>query len=469
MKGFGIWGVGLAGSIAAHLAVIPVLSLTIEPDPLQPQPQPQSEIEIQAYQVDRTEAQARQPDAETAASGDTGGATLNNGAIAQSTARAQAPDATKLTQVRPDTDALPSADAQAVSLSSTTTGAETVAPASSISPTNITPLTPQVAEVANLDAPDAMRVDGTIPAAQHTAATPPPKSIAIAADQTPIQLAAATPPAEKGKADFAWESAPDAQIDAKSLATIQSFMQPGDLSGQTGEVRDGIADLLATVPCARLQAVFIPETGSIDLLGHIPEDGLRGPVLEALQNQIGAGIPVRDNMRILPRPQCGALSGISSVGLPQSTDQLTNPLIVGADAHAREFNYVKGDRLTFDLTAPDYDAFIYVDFFDAGGQVIHLVPNDVVALSESPSQSVFQIGVETPDAPSLNITIGPPYGQEIAVAFAASAPLYDGIRPISEPAEAYLDWLRDRVSDARAADPDFKGEWVYFFVATTDQ
>jgi hypothetical protein len=78
--------------------------------------------------------------------------------------------------------------------------------------------------------------------------------------------------------------------------------------------------------------------------------------------------------------------------------------------------------------------------------------------------------VGAPDAgePFLNITIGPPYGQEIAAAFAASAPLYDGLRPLSEPADAYLAWLKTRVAEARARDPDFKGEWVYFFVSTRE-
>jgi hypothetical protein len=63
--------------------------------------------------------------------------------------------------------------------------------------------------------------------------------------------------------------------------------------------------------------------------------------------------------------------------------------------------------------------------------------------------------------------VGPPYGQEIAAAFAASAPLYDGVRPTLEPAVPYLDWLRERVRAVRAGQPDFKGEWVYFFVATS--
>ena len=120
------------------------------------------------------------------------------------------------------------------------------------------------------------------------------------------------------------------------------------------------------------------------------------------------------------------------------------------------------------LAAPEYDAFVYVDFFDADGNVIHLIPNDRVPLKARPANSTFFVGKKQGDEPALSITIGPPYGQEIAVAFAASAPLYDGVRPLSEPAAPYLEWLKTQVAAARGKDPAFKGEWVYFMVATKD-
>jgi hypothetical protein len=79
----------------------------------------------------------------------------------------------------------------------------------------------------------------------------------------------------------------------------------------------------------------------------------------------------------------------------------------------------------------------------------------------SPAQASFGIGKE-----GLQLTIAPPFGQEIAAAFAASEPLYDGLRPIQEPAAPYLAFLQERVREARAKNPDFKGEWVYFFITT---
>ena len=245
-------------------------------------------------------------------------------------------------------------------------------------------------------------------------------------------------------------------------------MRPGDAAARSDETHDALTAILTSVPCSRLQAEFNPETGSLDLRGHVPDPAMKGPVLAALQAQLGSAIKVNDAMLILPRPQCGALSGIAEVGLPQSQDQLTNPRLIGADAQARAYDYTAGQTLVLDLAAPDYDAYVYVDFFAADGTVIHLVPNDTVPLRLRAAKSAMRVGAPDADEPFLNITIGPPYGQEIAAAFAASAPLYDGLRPLSESAGPYLDWLKLQVATAREADPDFKGEWVYFFVATRE-
>jgi uncharacterized protein DUF4384 len=325
------------------------------------------------------------------------------------------------------------------------------------------------AAVVPAAAQSASRLDSRapllVPARRQDASGAPASDYTAAAT---ARLSDLPPPSEAGRATLAW-SGEAGTVDPVSLAAIQAFMRPGDLAGSdsnAGSVRDGIAAFLQSVPCARIQAAFIPETGSLELRGHIPENGLRGPVLSALQDQIGSAIPVTDNLLILPRPQCGALSGIAGVGLPQSTDQDTDARLVGPDAHARAYDYSEGQRLSFDLSAPDYDAWLYVDYFDADGQVLHLVPNEIVALEKLVAKSTIGIGKERVGLPSLTITVGPPFGQEIAVAFAASTPLYEGLRPIREPAEPYLAFLKERVALARQREPRFKGEWVYFFITT---
>jgi hypothetical protein len=333
--------------------------------------------------------------------------------------------------------------------------------------------------LAQIDLPDAGTLDrvpiqpAALGSSEKSAMPLPEVSGAPVALSLETAASEPAPPAPKNatrmKAALAFSGAARGEIDPVSLAAFQSFVRPGDMPEQGGGVRDAVSELLAQVPCSRLQVEFDPQTTSLQVKGHIPEDGLRTPILRALQLQMGDDINVSDNILILPRPQCGALSGISEVGLPQSTDQITNPMLIGADTHVRELDFVKDDRLFFDLTAPDYGSYVYVDYFDADGNVLHLSPNAHVPLRKMAAKSVFRVGARTPEGDGLQILIGPPYGQEIAAAFAASVPLHDGSRPLIEPAAPYLDWLKSQVAKARAEHPDFKGEWVYFFVRTSER
>lgn len=276
---------------------------------------------------------------------------------------------------------------------------------------------------------------------------------------------ARTPQGEPVTATLALPGA-EGMTDPLSLAALQSFLAPQDQASDADAVRDGLASLLTTLPCARVQARYDPDTQSLILSGHVPDAAQASPLAQAVQSQMGADIPVRADLLVLPAPQCQALTGLAQIGLPQSNDQITNPLLVGPGTHARQFSYLQGDQLSLEIESPDYDSYVYVDYFDSAGQVIHLSPNEVTPLVLSPPAAPLRIGALTQDDPGLFITIGPPYGQEIAVAFAASRPLFDAPRPLVEPAAPYLSALRQAIAAARAQDPDFKGEWAYFFVAT---
>lgn len=299
-----------------------------------------------------------------------------------------------------------------------------------------------------------------------------PRGSAVTAARTPAQRVPARRPMTPRvsgldsagtvlQAGLEWSGAGGVALDGASIATLQAFLQPGQAAGQ--DVRDRMAGAMAAPDCARVHSVFDPDTGMLELRGHVPDAAARAPLIAALQGQIGAALPLRDALQILPRPQCALLDGIAALGLPQSEEQLTDTDLVGENAQVREYAFVEGARLVIDLNAPDYPAYVYVDYFDASGQVLHLMPNDRTPLRRMAPDQVFAIGRGT----DLDLRIAPPFGQDIAVAFASSVPLYDGIRPLVEPAAPYLADMQARIADARAADPAFRGEWVYLFVATS--
>lgn len=268
------------------------------------------------------------------------------------------------------------------------------------------------------------------------------------------------PSSARIEAGLAWSGSENLLLDPQSVATLAAFLQPGAAQGE--ELRDEMSGLLTSVPCARVHTVFDPVSGGLELRGHVPDPSARAPLLAVLRAQVGGGLPLRDMTRILPEPQCRLLDGIAALGLPQSEEQLTDRDLVGENAHVREYAFDEGDRLTIDLIAPEYPAFIYVDYFDALGQVIHLRPNALAPLEQVAANAAFSIG----RGDDFDLRIAPPFGQDIAVAFASSDRLYEAERPLIEPALPYLAEMRKRVAELRQSNPEFQGEWVYLFVAT---
>ncbi|MEP2714928.1 DUF4384 domain-containing protein [Pseudophaeobacter sp.] len=478
-RGAGIWAIGLTASTCAHLGAAALVIPYLTPEPVPQQPSPQSAMTLASQQVTRSQAQEQSATPEPGKQAPAKGDSLNAGAVQQTTAPAKAPSQDSLDPATPASQPLTSLAPPGETLAPDQSKPQ-LAALSAAKPEPAPALAPATQSVAS-EQPDPPALETAMPDTTPAAPiTPQPvllgttkstgKTVAFAETSALTQpLPNSNPEAEKVTAALAFQGGATNEIDPQSLAAFQSFTRPGDLTGQTAGLRDGLAAVLSQVPCSRLQVAFDPATATLELRGHLPEDALRAPVLAALQTQMGRDIALADKMRVLPRPQCGALSGISSVGLPQSTDQITNPLLLGEDAQARVLGYSSGEQLYFDLTAPDYAAFIYVDYFDAAGDVIHLSPNTQVPLALATAKSAQRIGAKTPEDPGLQITIGPPYGQEIAVAFAASTPLYEGLRPLIEPAPAYLDFLRSRIAEKRSQNTDFKGEWVYFLIETRAQ
>lgn len=480
--GPGIWVLGLGASILVNLGATVGLLAALNPQEVPDQPIKESRLNVTAQQVTRSEALAKTPSSEAAQEQGETATLLGSGVIAQSTARPMAPTAEPVAKApiqSAPAQSIPTAGAKPSAIEPQSNPAATVAPVvttaapqpslgtkTDAAPIQLAALPSSKAQTTDTPAeqPPARQARSQETSGSNAPAKAPPQSTSAAKTPDATQAPQQEPQVLAGKAVLAFPSS--GRVDPVSLAAFQSFTQPE--TAQSADLRDDLSTALAQ-PCARMQVLFDPETTTLRLTGHVPDAAQRGPVLDALRAKVGADIAVADNLLVLPAPQCSALSGIAGTGLPQSTDQITNPLIVGADTHARSFRYVKGDPLVLDLTGPDYPAFVYVDYFDADGNVIHLAPNDLTPLRKVAAKSALSVGATKPDDDGLFVTIGPPYGQEIAAAFASSVPLYTEARPLVEPAGPYLEWLKSQISKARAADPTFKGEWVYFFVTTAEK
>ena len=116
---------------------------------------------------------------------------------------------------------------------------------------------------------------------------------------------------------------------------------------------------------------------------------------------------------------------------------MANSRVIGADGFAQNYTYFDENRLQLKLVAPGHNGFVCVDYFTVNGNVIHLQPNSIVPLEFATTKSPFSTGKNRGDKPILEITISPPFGHEIAPTFASLILLYEGLRPLHEPAEYY--------------------------------
>ena len=215
--------------------------------------------------------------------------------------------------------------------------------------------------------------------------------------------------------------------------------------------------------CSRLRLVELPGSGTVELRGHVPTAELAADLIRSSQRLAGDDTLLVGNLMILPSPQCGVLDAVEAMGLTQSDDQWNDPLAVGEQARADMPRALDGEVAAFRFQAPEYDAHIYIDYFDAAGVVQHLMPSDFRGENRFRANAVFGIG-DTIHDPQLVFTA--PLGIDIVLAIATTEPLYGGRRPFMENAEVYLDWLADRVRDGQRETPDFRAEWAFMLILT---
>ncbi len=157
------------------------------------------------------------------------------------------------------------------------------------------------------------------------------------------------------------------------------------------------------------------------------------------------------------RGATAAIPGIASLDFAVSLMQrphcdvagLLDPLTRGAgrDAPSLAFSpaasaaYI-GGKPALELRAPGFDSYIYVDYFDSGGQVLHLFPNAHDKFNLRPLRNHFVL------FKSGRWTICGNVGQQLITMVATavgSKPLFPSPRPDVEGAQPYIDSLREAI------------------------
>ena len=94
-----------------------------------------------------------------------------------------------------------------------------------------------------------------------------------------------------------------------------------------------------------------------------------------------------------------------------------------------------GEPLVVDVRTPSFDGYVYVDYFDSQGEVLHLFPNDQDRLNFRPAQNHLILG-KPPFARCW--VLGGITGEQLVTLIAAVDPLFPDPRPEIEDARTYL-------------------------------
>ncbi|HZZ13649.1 MAG TPA: protein kinase [Paraburkholderia sp.] len=103
-----------------------------------------------------------------------------------------------------------------------------------------------------------------------------------------------------------------------------------------------------------------------------------------------------------------------------------------------------GDPLVVDVTTPNYDSYVNLDYYQLDGSVVHMVPSPRAKDNQAPPHYAATIGS------GGDWIISKPFGTEMVVLLITPAPLFATPRPESEPRADYLRALQTRLAQMAA-------------------
>jgi hypothetical protein len=198
-----------------------------------------------------------------------------------------------------------------------------------------------------------------------------------------------------------------------------------------------VAPLLARLPCSALAATI--NDRAIQVRGFVPQrDGVA-----KLKETIGA-LPGVDalytDVRQVGADKCDVIDAYA----PYWTRNWQAGHIAGIHTRASGGQLTEGDPLVVDVTTPGYDSYVYVDYYVLDGSVVHMVPGPRAKANQAPPHYTATIGS------GGDWIVSKPFGPELVVLLISPVPLFDALRPESEPRADYLRALDTRLKQIAA-------------------
>ena len=213
---------------------------------------------------------------------------------------------------------------------------------------------------------------------------------------------------------------------------------------------------LAAFPCSALQASVDEGEGSVKVTGYVSRaDDIPAVKQRVLAVQGVKSADVQVGQRIWPH--CEVVE-ILKAYKARNDDGQYGLTVTPFTGHSERF--IEGEKITVKVTEPNYEGYLYVDYYTVTGDVAHIFPHP----QETESGRTF--------GSSEQLTIGeegrgwvvcPPLGQELITVISSPTPLYTEALVESESAKDYLPKLRQMLDANRG---NAKLAAAYLFMQT---
>jgi hypothetical protein len=206
------------------------------------------------------------------------------------------------------------------------------------------------------------------------------------------------------------------------------------------QVRNALAASLPSLSCSLVSGTVTADR--VTLRGVVgrgaPERALRDAVTQA-----AGSIPRDWRVNSFDAPFCSVLDALRPIvqGFGSAA-----PMHVALANNATRLR--DGELITITVTGPDFPAFLMVSFLVHDGTLAHLHPTPTDPARPLAPGATMRLGDPSIGGPAW--AVGPPFGSDMIIAVASSAPLFDRPRPDDDDTSAYLRDLRAAIAAARA-------------------
>ncbi|MDH5327525.1 MAG: serine/threonine-protein kinase [Gammaproteobacteria bacterium] len=198
------------------------------------------------------------------------------------------------------------------------------------------------------------------------------------------------------------------------------------------QIQEKIAYNLLQFECASLSSQA-DANNALLVKGHISHEEDLLALMDMMDTVPGISNVTYD-IKSLSWPFCEVASILS-------TDRQSNVVSnrgLHVETRANSSSFSEGNPVDLELFTPDFESYVYVDYFRSDGSVVHLYPTDNRPAKHAPLKSISI----TSNAKQWKVQ--KPFGENQIVVMATNEPLI-GERPTKENAQDYLSLLHKQI------------------------